>query len=356
MDDASAARFSAAFGPTCWAIDDASLDGDLLRVSGWALPPPGRTGDVAFAANGRRFDEQRHPLPRDDLTKLLWFRADAGNAGFEAHARLSKTELASSAIRLDFVDRTSGRPFEPSHAYFMPTPASADNGLPLPDGPRMHRTTGNENVTNFRLTGLSTALKLREAVATTGRDFSGLGHVLDWGCGCGRIARFCSTWPGFEGVDIDADNVAWCRDHLPPGPFAPIGLFPPTPLPDRRFDLIFGISVMTHLADDVQQQWLAELHRISAPYAIVLLTILGEHAAARAGFAVEGFAQFAAAGQVFFRTAEAIDDALGNPGYYGTTFVTHDYIRHRWSRWFSVERILPAYIGNHQDLVVLRRR
>jgi hypothetical protein len=356
MDAASVARFAAAFGPTCWAIDNASLDGDLLTISGWALAPPGRAHDAALTANGRPFDEQRFPLERGDLRDLFWFRPDGAASGFECRTRLSPDELASAAVTLHLADRATGEPFEPTHAYFMPTPASADRGLPLPDGPRMHRTTGNENATNFRLTGLSTALKLREAVATTGRDFAGLAHALDWGCGCGRIARFCRDWPGFEGVDIDADNAAWCRDHLPPGRFGPIGLFPPTPLPDRRFGLIFGISVMTHLAEEVQQQWLAELHRVSAPYAIVLLTILGEHAAARAGFTEDGFAQFTAAGHVFFRTAEAIDDALGSPGYYGTTFVTHDYIRRRWSRWFSVDRILPAYIGNHQDLVVLRRR
>jgi hypothetical protein len=259
-------------------------------------------------------------------------------------------------VTLHLADRATLQPFDAAHAYFMPTPASADHGLPLPDSPRMVRTTGNDNVTNFRLTGLSIAIKLREAFESVRRDFSSVAHVLDWGCGCGRIARFCSDWPGFAGVDIDADNAAWCRDHLPPGRFEPIPLFPPTPLSEQRFDLIFGISVMTHLAEDVQQQWLAELHRISAPYAVVLLTILGEHAAARAGFAAEDFERFATAGQVFLRTAEAIDDALGSPGYYGTTFVTHAYIRRAWSRWFSIDRIVPAYIGNHQDLVVLRRR
>ena len=192
-------------------------------------------------------------------------------------------------VALHFVDRATLQPFDASHAWTMPTPASADRGLPLPDSPRLLRTTGNDNVTNFRLTGLSTAVKLRETVASLQRDFASIAAILDWGCGCGRIARFCPDWPGFAGVDIDSDNAAWCHEHLPPGRFESIPLFPPTPLSERTFDLIFGISVMTHLAEEVQQQWLAELHRISAPYAVVLLTTLGEHAAARAGFGVEDF-------------------------------------------------------------------
>ncbi len=353
---AVADRYVRAFGRSCWAIDNASLDGDVLTISGWAFAPWDGIYDVAFTANGRLFDEQRYPLERGDLTDLLWFRLDARDSGFECRVQLSAAELASPAVTLHFVDRATLEPFDASHAWTMPTPASADRGLPLPDSPRLLRTTGNDNVTNFRLTGLSTAVKLRETVASLARDFSSIAAILDWGCGCGRIARFCPDWQGFAGVDIDADNAAWCHDHLPPGRFESIPLFPPTPLPERTFDLIFGISVMTHLAEEVQQQWLAELHRISAPYAVVLLTILGEHAASRAGFGVEDFLQFLAAGHVFLRTSEAIDDALGNPGYYGTTFVTRDYIERAWSRWFSVDRIVPAYIGNHQDLVVLRRR
>jgi hypothetical protein len=353
---AAADRYLQAFGRSCWAIDNASLDGDILTISGWALAPWDGVYDVVFTANGRPFDEQRYPLDRGDLKDLLWFRLDARESGFEGRIRLTPSELASPAVTLHFADRATREPFDPSHAWTMPTPASADRDLPLPDSPRLLRTTGNDNVTNFRLTGLSTAVKLKQTVESLQRDFASIAAILDWGCGCGRIARFCPDWPGFAGVDIDADNAAWCRDHLPPGRHEPIPLFPPTTLPERRFDLIFGISVMTHLAEDVQQQWLAELHRVSAPYAVVLLTTLGEHAASRAGFEVADFERFVAAGQVFFRTAEAIDDALGSPGYYGTTFVTHDYIRRSWSRWFSIDRIIPAYIGNHQDLVVLRRR
>ena len=355
-DQAIAARFNTAFGASCWAIDHTSLEDGVLTINGWALLPPGNPADAVFTANGRPFDEQRFPFERGDLTDLFWFRPRAGDSGFECRTRLTPEELASASVTLDVVDRATGAPFAATHAYHMPTPASADRGLPLPDSPRMLRTTGNDNGTSFRLIGLTTAVKLRNVVAALQRDFSSISAVLDWGCGCGRIARFCADWPGFTGVDIDADNAQWCREHLPSGRFEGIGLFPPTPLPDRRFDLIFGISVMTHLAEDVQQQWLAELHRISAPYGIVLLTTLGEHAAARAGLTPEAFAQFVAAGSAFFRTAEAIDDALGSPGYYGTTFMTHDEVRRKWSRWFSVDRIIPAYVGNHQDLVVLRRR
>jgi hypothetical protein len=353
---AAAERYNRAFGTSCWAIDSATHDGETLTIVGWALPPEGRTHDAVFTANGRPFDDQHFPLDRGDLTDLLWFRANARASGFECRIRLTPEELDSPSVMLQLADRATAKPFDPHHAYFMPTPASADRGLALPDPPRMLRTTGNENAANFRLTGLSTAVKLRDAVVALRRDFADVKQVLDWGCGCGRVARFCIDWPGFAGVDIEADNAQWCADNLAFGEFRPIDLYPPTPLPERRFDLIFGISVMTHLAENAQQQWLAELYRISAPYAIVLLTTLGEHAAARAGLDAETFSKIVAGGSTFDPTANLIDDALGNTCYYGTTFMTHDEIRRKWSRWFSVDRVIPAYIGNHQDLVVLRRR
>lgn len=355
-DHALAERFNRAFGTSCWAIDDATHDGATLTIRGWALPPAGRSQDAVFTANGRPFDQQRFPLDRGDLVELLWYRADALNSGFECSIRLTREELQSPWVTLHLADRVSGQPFETNHACTMPTPASADRGVALPDPPRMLRTTGNDNAASFRLAGLSTAVKLREVVGALHRDFSSFAHVLDWGCGCGRIARFCADWPGFTGIDIDADNAQWCKEQLTFGDFRPIGLDPPTPFLDGRFDLIFGISVMTHLAEPAQQAWLSEFHRISGPHAIVLLTTLGEHAAVRAGLAAETFAQIVNAGSSFFRDPNAIDDALGSPGYYGTMFMTHDEIRRKWSRWFSIDRIIPAYVGNHQDLVVLRRR
>jgi SAM-dependent methyltransferase len=349
-------RLEQAFGPCGWAIDDALLEGNLLTIRGWLIAPRDRSSDVRFTVAGRDFDEVDYPLDRGDLTQLIWYRADASDSGFDCRVRLRADELAGLHVELGVADRATGKPFESLFPYFMPMPGHPERTLPLPDTPRMLRTTGNERIPNFRLTGMSTALQLRAVADILQRDFKSVARVLDWGCGCGRVARFCADWPGFTGADIDADNAQWCRDNLRFGEFGPIGLYPPTPFPDRHFDLIFGISVMTHLAEEVQQQWLAELHRISAPYAIVLLTTLGEHAAARAGLTPEGFTQFVAAGSAFFRTAEAIDDALGSPGYYGTTFMTHDDIRRKWSRWFSIDRIIPAYVGNHQDLVVLRRR
>ena len=113
---------------------------------------------------------------------------------------------------------------------------------------------------------------------------------------------------------------------------------------------------MTHLDDVVREQWLQELHRITAPTGLVLLTISGEHTTSRAGFSTNTFAEYLRTGHMFYRSPEAIDDILGRTGYYGTAYVTHDHVRRTWARWFHVDQIISGCIGNYQDLVVLRPR
>src|SRR6185295_9883288 len=53
-------------------------------------------------------------------------------------------------------------------------------------------------------------------------------------------------------------------------------LFPPTIFPDGAFDLVYGVSVMTHLTRDVQIMWLREIKRILAPDGLALLTFAGD--------------------------------------------------------------------------------
>lgn len=94
------------------------------------------------------------------------------------------------------------------------------------------------------------------------------GAVLDWGTGHGRVIRFlrqAGAAGALHGTDIDPDNIAWAASHLPGIAFAHGPLMPPSVYGDGQFGLVFGISVMTHLAPAVQQAWLVELDRILAP-------------------------------------------------------------------------------------------
>ena len=80
-------------------------------------------------------------------------------------------------------------------------------------------------------------------------------RVLDWGCGWGRLTRTfaaADTFGEIWGIDIDHDNLAWARANIPAAKFVKVPLYPPTELPANHFDLVYAVSVMTHLTRDAQ--------------------------------------------------------------------------------------------------------
>ncbi len=104
--------------------------------------------------------------------------------------------------------------------------------------------------------------------------------ILDWGCGPGRVVRHLpSLLPSdckIHGCDFNTGTIQWCRHYIPLVNFSSHGLSPPTSYPASKFDLIYGISVLTHLSLNQHHLWLRELHRLSRAGALVLLTTQGE--------------------------------------------------------------------------------
>lgn len=180
-------------------------------------------------------------------------------------------------------------------------------------------------------------------------------HILDWGCGCGRVIRPLLRFVAAEkidGCDIDAAAIHWDKDNIPGPTFTRIEPYPPTPYPDSYFDLVYGISVMTHLDEKTQLQWLEELRRITAPGAIIALSVIGENlratnmpASLAEEFAAKGFAAF-----VPGYSAEHTE--FSHRDYYQEAYHTVSYIAETWSRYFDVLQYVET---KHQDVVILRR-
>jgi len=105
-------------------------------------------------------------------------------------------------------------------------------------------------------------------------------RVLDFGCGAGRTLRHFveEAESGTEvwGVDIDEPSVAWLRENLcPPLEAARCETDPPLPFESGTFDLVWAISVFTHLADN-SAAWLLELHRVLKPGGLLIASYMGE--------------------------------------------------------------------------------
>lgn len=106
-------------------------------------------------------------------------------------------------------------------------------------------------------------------------------NVLDWGCGPGRVIRHMPEVIGnnsrFFGTDYNPKSIQWCTDYLPGIEFNLNGLSAQLPYPDNFMDVIFGISIFTHLSEPLHHDWYRELYRILKPGGILFLTTQGDH-------------------------------------------------------------------------------
>lgn len=100
--------------------------------------------------------------------------------------------------------------------------------------------------------------------------------VLDFGCGCGRVLRYWREHDGrVAGSDRDDGAVDWCRRNLPFANVARNDLEPPLAFEDESFDLVYALSVFTHLTEELQRAWRDELRRVLRPGGRLLLTTHG---------------------------------------------------------------------------------
>jgi SAM-dependent methyltransferase len=148
---------------------------------------------------------------------------------------------------------------------------SAADGLPVPPADLIVRVAGTADVDWF----LEGGRLGYETVRAHAPDR--LASVLDFGCGCGRVTRYwLGTGTRVAGSDLNEDAVEWCRRNLPFARFELNGLAPPLAFDDGAFDLVYGLSVFTHLPEELQVAWLHELSRVLRPGGRLLLTTHGD--------------------------------------------------------------------------------
>ncbi|KPL16992.1 MAG: hypothetical protein AMS26_02525 [Bacteroides sp. SM23_62] len=104
-------------------------------------------------------------------------------------------------------------------------------------------------------------------------------NILDWGCGPGRIIRHmpelfddsCT----YYGTDYNSKSIKWCAANIPGIYFSHNALSPPLNYANDQFDIIYGISIFTHLSEEMHFAWINELFRIIKKDGIILLTTAG---------------------------------------------------------------------------------
>jgi SAM-dependent methyltransferase len=233
----------------------------------------------------------------------------------------------------------------------------------MPDEELIWRVSGQRSAQRFHDGGAASVEDIQRGLATVGSSLAEHRRLLDFGCGCGRILRWLDDLePGVElhGCDIDGDAVAWVAANLPWVRAVQNDPTPPLPYDDDYFDLVFNYSVFTHLPEDLQDQWLAELDRVTHPDGLLLLTVSGDHP-------YDGYRQSLLDGGADpgpwdrlygdGRLVYVEDDSWTGgpfPAFYHSSFHPPRYVFEHWGRFLEVRAYLVRGARDFQDLIVLR--
>lgn len=119
-------------------------------------------------------------------------------------------------------------------------------------------------------------------------------HLLDVGCGVGRMAIVLTGYLGpqgsYEGFDVVREGIEWCQANITPrfprfrftvadvynGVYRPDA--PSTardyrfPYPDASFDFVFLMSVFTHMLPPDVENYVREISRVLRPGGRCLIT------------------------------------------------------------------------------------
>lgn len=231
---------------------------------------------------------------------------------------------------------------------------SPDANLPPPIlRYRVHRAFDAES---YLQNGQTIARCLVDALNAHGVDLKHM-VVLDFACGPGRVISELAGATescALHGSDIDAEAIAWATENLSSlAEFSTNTTSAPTDYPDAMFDVIYSVSLFTHLNAAAQDEWLAEMQRLLKPDGTLLVTTHGRFTldsctpAERATLQRDG---------IVYRTDHKgrfkVD---GLPDFYQTTFHTVDYVRRHWGRYFSIVQHIEGGLNGHQDMVLMRK-
>jgi SAM-dependent methyltransferase len=205
----------------------------------------------------------------------------------------------------------------------------------------------------FHSTGAKVASQIAAILVANGRPLVTHSRILDFGAGPGRVTAYIQDLhPSAQltGSDIDPEAIAWATENLSKvGQFQVNDVAPPAPFADEAFDLIYAISVFTHLPDDLQRVWLADLRRMLRPGGLLLTTKLNAQA-----YDLPTDVQTIAASEGFVYWGDAAATE-GLPGFYRLAYHSDDYVRREWGRYFEVLHVGAHDLNHTQDAVLLRR-
>lgn len=225
------------------------------------------------------------------------------------------------------------------------------DGLPLPPAHLRTLTAGTADSRWFVESGQSAAATIRDALGRHGVQLDVVARMLDFGCGCGRVLRH---WQDLAGTEVHATEpnerlARWCERNLTFALVSRSSPLPPLPYESDAFDVVYAVSVFTHLTEKPQLLWMTELARVIRPGGLLLLTVHGDRYRNRLD---------AAERRQYDEGRLVVRHASGSGTNLCSAFHPEGVVRGRLSLGFDfLEHTTGGFEGGapEQDLVVLRK-
>lgn len=152
--------------------------------------------------------------------------------------------------------------------------------LKLPPAYLCHDAYNTTNLEYYYKSGSEHARYISKLIGQHTQASNGELRVLDFGCGPCRLLRHLEEFlPGAIvcGSDYNRKSIQWAADNLNGANFSTNELMPPTAYKNDEFDVIYLISVVTHLSDDASRAWFSEFYRVLKPGGILIFTTNSEN-------------------------------------------------------------------------------
>lgn len=249
--------------------------------------------------------------------------------------------------------------------------------FPVPPFNDRLRTSGR-SIRHYYESGITTYLPIVTFAMHAGINLNASLKVLDFGCGVARqLLHFSRKYPNNEyyACDVSDSAIDFIKKKYLQVQSYKNEFTPPLIYSDNFFDIIYSVSIFSHLSIKEQTEWLHELARITKKDGYCFLTTEGYNALSimrrqhpskwgdtsdkmlrEKGFIYKEYSDFhiEKSNENFLQAGSKF---VGIENSYGAIVISPSFIRDTWPNFgFEVVSIIEGIIDKRQDLVVMRKK
>ncbi len=199
--------------------------------------------------------------------------------------------------------------------------------------------------------GWRTLAELMLLLESVNKPLLGVQSFLEFASGHGRFTRHLVKAIGAERVtasDVVPDAVDFARGTLKVQAFLSSSRPEDLACP-RQYEVVFVLSLFSHLPKSSWSRWLTTLYECVAPGGLLVFTTHGAEAVRRQGVTLDE--------EGFFFAPSSESNAI-DAQEYGTTFTSAEFVQTQIAKHIGADclaRHAPTWFWHHQDAWVVRR-